>query len=490
MSWLARVFVLLTLVLPILALLFRIERWSIPAFDEVAGALIDTSVQAALSATAALIIGFFGALGLLALKRVPFRGTREIVELLSVLPNFVPVLFVILAALNFVKPFPFGFVGIVIAHVAVNVGLVSVVLARLIESKAGGIAELALVEGASRRQFLRRGLLPFLRGDLGLTFLYVFALCFSSFAVPLVLGGSHLKTIEVLIYEKVVINSDFGQALVLSAIQVVLLFGLAKLVSRVSSASPSRANNLSVLALPWAWAIPLSVSLLVVGVNVGGALVGFQSLQGLGITPSALISPILGTLVVALGAGVFTIFLLALVALGFPHRRFEELMNVYVVPTTAVTGFGVLLIGPMALAQQVGLLAICKIIFGTTIIYICALYRLRWASALGNLRSQVYVAETLGASEWLTFRKILWPQLLPDACFLAGIAAFWASGDFALSAIVSGEDVTLGLVAHQLLGSYRIEAASSVVLLLIVLGLFCFSVFWSLSHVYRKKSFS
>jgi hypothetical protein len=80
------------------------------------------------------------------------------------------------------------------------------------------------------------------------------------------------------------------------------------------------------------------------------------------------------------------------------------------------------------------------------------------------------------------------PQMWAKFTFLAGIAAFWASGDFALSTIISGRELTLAMNAKTLLGGYRLELASVVVLLSLLIGVFTYFVFVGLGHVSHSKS--
>ena len=76
--------------------------------------------------------------------------------------------------------------------------------------------------------------------------------------------------------------------------------------------------------------------------------------------------------------------------------------------------------------------------------------------------------------------------MFTPACRLAGIASFWAVGDFALGKLLLPQDVTLSLLIESLLSSYRLNAAMALMSLLLVLGICCYLFFWSLQFVYSK----
>src|SRR5690606_28137621 len=112
-----------------------------------------TTWQAFLSAAISLGLGVWGALGLLSVK----GRKREISKFIFLLPNFLPTLFVVLAMLNILNPFPYGIAGIVITHVLINTGLVAYILSEAFENRLGGIVELCMIEGASRFRVLVDG---------------------------------------------------------------------------------------------------------------------------------------------------------------------------------------------------------------------------------------------------------------------------------------------------------------------------------------------
>ena len=147
-------------------------------------------------------------------------------EVLVLLPNAAPVLLLLLAVIKFF-PWARGLPGILLAHVLLNSGLVAVALVTLFQNKLSGQAELAWIEGASKWRFFRVGVLSYLKTDITVLGLFVFAICFASFSVPLLLGGSRATTMETLIFQKIRLSGDWGEAVALASIQAAAIFAIS-----------------------------------------------------------------------------------------------------------------------------------------------------------------------------------------------------------------------------------------------------------------------
>jgi thiamine transport system permease protein len=150
-----------------------------------------------------------------------------------------------------------------------------------------------------------------------------------------------------------------------------------------------------------------------------------------------------------------------------------------------VTGFAMLIAW-----RALGFATYAKIVFALTLIAVPSFYRLYWDSALASLRSQRAVALTLGASESLTFWKIVLPQVMKPVCFIAGLSSLWAWGDFALSRTIAERDVTLGMMIQSLMSSYRFEIATFLVWILLFGGAVTFFIFEGAGRVFGQKSSS
>jgi thiamine transport system permease protein len=353
----------------------------------------------------------------------------------------------------------------------------------LLSTRVGRMAELAWVEGVSRKDFLIKVLIPLLWSDLLRIALFVFALCMTSFAVPLLLGGSQGTTIEVLIFENVRQSLNWSAALGLSALQTMIVLGLSLALHREQN---TKLQNFipPVPLLEWRGGLVFTFfpSAIVIGgmlLRLPQAFTEWNALTGYVIEWSWLTA---GSVMVGLLTGLFTMGLLIALLIAQPSGWLEKLMLGFVAPSTALVGFALLL-----LWRAGGVHSLIKVSIGLTLIFAPAFYRLYWHGMLQSLRGQVESAQVLGASPWKTAFEILLPQSIETCMFLAGIAAFWAWGDFALSAIVGENTMTLAMLTHGLASSYRLALATLVAWMLIAGGGITFLLFWGVGRVFGAR---
>lgn len=458
--------------LPYLLLLFSVREWTWPESGELAWALKNSIAQAAGSAALALVSAVPLALGLL---RVPTRWRGGFAWALLG-PSFFPPLFLLLAFLSWVDPFPVGLPGIILIQGFMNSGLVAVLVTQSFERKLAGLAEAAETMGASRRQFFG-SVLPLIRPDLASALALVFAMSFASFSIPFVVGGGKATTLEILIYEKIRISGEWGQALSLSLIQL-LIVGVFVILPRASfPVEETRARGLN------RWGLRAGVAAVILYLAMfwlpllRGIPAGWSALAQLpGIFPeiASLAGPSLG---IAGLTGVLCLCLFLALAFGGPDSGVPRLMRGWVAPSTALVGFAFLF--HFGDGSWSGYLA------GVTLLFLPGVYRMGMDRAVESLADQSRVARTLGASEFLIWREILVPQLWRPACFLSGIAGLWALGEFALGRVILGGTRTWALLSESLMSSYRIEAGLGVSSLILFSGSILFLAFWGVGHVRR-----
>ena len=432
-----------------------------------------TFLQAGLSAALALSLGLLGAYGLEAAHVKWGVANGRFLEALSLLPNVAPVLLFLLAVMKF-APGLTGLTGIVVIHALLNTGLVAASVLRLFRSKISALADLAWVEGCSRTRFFTRAVIPLLAGDLGLIFSFVFAICFTSLAIPLVIGGSRATTLEVLIWQSIRIEGDFSKALGIAILQLGSILAFTFLLRRRTTTSqaaksPSSHSLLSQFAgLP---VVLLPPALLIISLfdrPWSGAVRLFDndSLAG------ELLKAIFGSFVITIGTGFLVSFFMIALATTEPRGFFRKFLLGYVAPSSVITGFAMLIV-----SNKTGTATYLKICVAITLISVPALYRLYWDAAVSGLRSQRATARTLGASNWLTFRRVVFPQLARPLGFVAGLSSLWAWGDFALSRTIAERDMTLGMMIQSLMSSYRFDLATFLVWILIIGGAATFFFF-------------
>ena len=476
--WKSEVLFSFFLLSPFFILLFKVGALSSVSFEEVGSALKVTVLQSFASAAVSFIFGLWGALGF---RSVRSLKKRQALEILALLPTLLPSLFVVLSFVNGTSFY--GLWAIVAVHSLMNIGLVSVLIFHLIESQLGGWATRAYLEGSSQWYFFRKVVLTYLYKDFLLIFMAVFAFCFTSFTVPLLLGGVEFLTLETLIYEKIKISGLWGEAMTLSLIEsFFLIFFLIFVKTKFSFPETGSRFSAPFLKMRSGVFLILGISLLVLLSNPITLIEGFGKVGGIPLRGS-----VLWTLLIGLLVGGASFLLLSFMSFlswrqGVRETFFQKFLYIYIAPSAAILGFSGLLMA------QGG--SFFFLILALSLSFFPPLYRLKADSVLNTLEPQVSMAHLLGASEFFIFRSLIWPQTLKPFCFLAGLAAFWACGDFALSTILLETQTPLSLLVENLLSRYRLEEAMVISWIMLLVGLFCFFCWRTLGHVFGQRSLS
>lgn len=483
LSKILRASLALFLLFPFLFLVTQFPFTRMPDTSELLWALKNSLIQSSLSAMFSLLAGCWVALGLLTFGEHRNPLSRKGLEILCLLPNFLPPIFILLSILNVIDPFPIGIAGIVIVHTFMNFGLAAVLIARTIESKISGLVELAYVEGSSRWLFVSRVLIPVLKKDITLIGLFIFVVCFGSFSVPLIVGGGKGTTVEVLIYEKIRLSTDWGDAVLLALLQSCFIFIVSSvLVIQKTEVSRRAYANMGLLRSSSGIAVLLLLSYLYIYGYLEGLIAGLPMISTLYELQSAIIWNFLGSMAIGLGVGILSYISLFAIAYCWPKIWFEKFMNGYVAPSTSLACFSLLLIGP-----NEGVFSYIKISLALLLLSLNSLFRIGWGEKLNSLESQVTVAHSMGASRQQIFKEILFPQLSKQAGLIAGMASVWACGDFAVSRILAHRDLTIAMMTETLMSGYRLNQAIILSTLIVVSGILCFLFFVGGSNVLRRK---
>lgn len=456
---------------PYLIWIARISKWSMPASTEWWPALTTAFAQAILSSSVSLFAGW---ILFLALQTWPAGRPRTFVEFGLLLPNMVPPLFVALGLLNLVTyfvQFPYGVGAVISAHVLLNSGLVAIALDRLVHSRLGGMAEVCWIMGANPALFWRKVAWPYLRADLACLYLFVFSLCFTSFSLPLLLSGDRASTLEVVIYDTIRVEGRWDKAVLLAAFQALVLLAMAWLLPQPFWPPRPARQNLSYLSWrPGRWLVVVPAAVLFIG-WIAGAMAGFAADWDSDLI-SLLVPAALTTFILALAVGLLHLLIFLVIAFVSPHAKLRRFLNGYLSPSPVITGFALLLV-----PGEGDVWNILKTVMALTLISVPLLYRWIVHSALAGISGQIGMARTLGASWSSILFEIVWPQVSSPLMRACGLAALWASGDFALTGILAGNVTTLPLVMEDLIGNYRMEMAQVLMIPLVAIGLGTYYLF-------------
>ncbi|MGE4133511.1 MAG: ABC transporter permease [Bdellovibrionales bacterium] len=455
---------------------FAIPRWHFVPWPEVLRLFGVTLEQASLSTVATVGLGAFLYWALQSWVR---PDSVRMIESVLLLPNAFPPLFVAMCCLGYTDlwgQFPYGMGAVVVAHALLNSGLVALALQNLMQHRLGRLAEAAWTMGVRPIHFYRRVAWPLLRQEILLLTVFVFSIHLTSFSLPLLLGGSNSMTLEVGIFDAIRIHGRWDLALILAGLETLLVLGLATLVRRPFWPRARLSTGCLFLRSP-AFARPLC--LLPGIILLGGWLMGIRSFSMELIESeilSQLVDSVLLTVIIGLGAGLTLAILLAMIVFVSPSSRLSRFLNGYLAPSPAIAGFGLLLLDPDPILSQ------AMLILALALVTLPLLYRWLIHSRMQGLIHQVEVARSLGANWKQVFAHVTWPQMAPAVMQASGLAALWASGDFALAGILLNGEANLPLLIDDLMNRYQFEVAQLLLLPVLIIGI---GLYWSFERAGR-----
>lgn len=457
-----------------------------------------TLVQAALSAGLSVALAIPVAR---ALARRRFRGRGALITLLGapfILPVIVAVLGLLdvfgrsgwinaaLGALGLPSLHIYGLHGVVLAHVFFNLPLATRLILQgwqdIPAERFRLAAQLDCRPGDIRRLLER----PMLARSVPSALAVIFAICMTSFAVALTLGGGpRATTVELAIYQAFRFDFDLGRAALLSCLQIALTAAAAVIALRAARGEGFGAG-LDRPVMRWdargiglrlvdAGVIGLAALflLLPLAAIVAGGVPGLLALPRSVFVAAGL------SLIVALGSTAILLVLALPMAAALSGGRhgwidIAGLLGLAASPLVIGTGLFILIhpvADPFALALPVTAL-------------VNAISALPFALRILVPRAREIVARhgRLGLSLHMQgaafFRLVLLARMRPQIGFAAGLTAALSMGDLGVIALFADpERATLPLQIYRLMGAYRMEAAAGAALLLLVLSVALFWIF-------------
>ncbi|WP_417817971.1 thiamine/thiamine pyrophosphate ABC transporter permease ThiP [Tritonibacter scottomollicae] len=438
-----------------------------------------------------------------AMARRRFFGRRVLITLLGapfILPVIVAILGLLavfgrsgwvsdlLALFGFAPVQIYGLHGVVIAHVFFNLPLATRLILQGWQEIPAERFRLAAQLNAGPRAMWRLLEAPMLRQVLPGATAVVFAICLSSFAVALTLGGGPKSTtLELAIYQAFHFDFDLGRAAMLSGVQLGLTVIAALLALRVPpgdgfgggldravSRWDGRGIGSRLLDSLWISLAALFLILPLLAVLVAG-VPGLMSL------PSSVWSATWVSLqVAALSTTLLLLIALPLsasIALG--RKALGEvagILGLAASPLVIGTGLFVLvypIADPFALALPVT--AVVNMVMALPFALRILVPRVRQVM---QQNSRLALAlDMRGTAFWW---QVLLPRCRAQIGFAAGLTAALSLGDLGVIALFADPEVaTLPLQVYRLMGAYRMEAAQGAALLLFILSM---AAFWLLDR--------
>ncbi|MDB6452813.1 thiamine/thiamine pyrophosphate ABC transporter permease ThiP [Falsirhodobacter sp. 20TX0035] len=454
-------------------------------------ALRFTVLQAALSAVISVALAVPVAR---ALARRHFRGRGALIALLGA-PFLLPV---IVAVLGLLAVFGraglvnqalgtvglsipiYGLHGVVLAHVFLNMPLAVRLILQGWQAIPAERMRLALSLGLGPRDIARHLERPMLKAVLPGTLAVIFAICLTSFAVALTLGGGpRATTVELAIYQSLRFQFDLGRAASLAALQFLLCAAAVLLAGRFAAPSGfGRGLDRVIPFAPAGWrrsadAAVLTLATLFLAVPL--AMVAWRGLAGLGDLPPSVWGAAARSVGLALGATALTLGAALTLALS-PARWAGVVATLPLAASSLVMGTGLFLaLWPLLPPERVALPV--TLVVNATLALPFA-FRILHPAAQTLRQDYGRLADSLGLRGMARLRWLVLPRLRAPLGFAAGVSAALSMGDLGVIALFAAPDgPTLPLLVQQLMGAYRMEQAAGAALLLVVLSFALFFIF-------------
>ena len=424
-----------------------------------------------------------------ALARRRFRGRQLLITLLGA-PFLLPVIVAVLGLLaifgrggllndglvwlGFEPISIFGLHGVVLAHVFFNMPLaVRFILQGWLSIPAERF-RLAASLNAPVGRLLEW---PMLRAVVPSTFLVIFLICLTSFAVALTMGGGpRATTVELAIYQAVRFDFDLGRAALLACIQFALCVAAAALAWQVTGTDPI-GSGLDRVVQRWDRGRPIgdyaSIGLAAVFLLFPLVMIALRGVPGFLDMPGSVWAAALRSVTVAIGSA--TLCILMAVALALRGGAMVSVIGVMPLAASGlVVGTGAfLLVFPFVRPAEVALPV--TMLVNATLALPFALRSLAPAVAQVN-QDYGRLALSLSVDRWSWVALVILPRVRRPLGFAAGLAAALSMGDLGVIALFAGQaQETLPLAMYRLMGAYRMDAAASAALLLVGLS---FALFW------------
>ncbi|WP_170384693.1 thiamine/thiamine pyrophosphate ABC transporter permease ThiP [Ruegeria atlantica] len=460
-------------------------------------ALRFTLVQAVLSAVFSVALAIPVAR---ALARRRFPGRRALIALLGA-PFILPVIVAILGLLQVfgragwisevlglfgLSPLRiYGLHGVVLAHVFFNLPLATRLILQAWQEIPAERFRLAAQLGCNGTAMFRLIELPMLRRILPGVLAVIFAICLTSFAVALTLGGGpRATTIELAIYQAFTYDFDLGRAALLSALQLALTVVAALAALRFSQGDGFGAG-LDRAIRRWDGGSPLfdvfwigtaaAFLLLPLAAVVISGLVGLFEMPAL-VFRAALIS------VLVAAASTAVLLLLALpmaTAVATGRYGIVELCGILgLAASPLVIGTGLfILIRPVANPTTLALPVTALV---NAVMALPFALRILVPAAQDVVTRHGRLALSLDMDKKTFFTRVLLPRMQPQIRFAAGLSAALSMGDLGVIALFADPHIaTLPLQIYRLMGAYQMQAAAGAALLLLLLSM---GAFWLLDR--------
>ena len=342
--------------------------------------------------------------------------------------------------------------------------------------------------------------LPAVTGTLPGLSITVFLLCFTSFSIVLVLGGSpKFNTLEVSIYEAIKLDFDLGRALGLALTQLgicaVLIFLGSKLSHNnrlIATQSPHRHYKLNstltaslqcmiILTFGLIFLLPL-LAVIKDGLSADFVRLALDSNFQIAFFTSLIIASISTVLVlcssVLIAVTYTTLATQQRLGNSILSKPLLKLLNfsstLYLAVPSLVLGLGFFLLARNTGGPQT-VWAVAALITSNVLMVLPFAVMVLAPAMVKSANRYDKLAFSLGLRRWDRWQMIESTLLKPELIYIASLAFCMSLGDLGVIALFGSQDfITLPWLLYQKMGSYRTDEAAGIALIMLTLTLAVF----------------
>lgn len=387
----------------------------------------------------------------------------------------------------------YGLHGVVLAHVFFNLPLATRLLLQGWANIPAEQFRQAAQLGFSDKDVRRHLEWPMLRRAVPGAAAIIFAICVSSFAVALTLGGGpKATTVELAIYQAFRFDFDLSKAANLGLVQLGLAIGAGLLALLLAKDGAVTGAGLGRVQERWDGKTPVARGLDSMWITLGalfllvpmGAIVakgGFGILD----LPVAVWRSAVSSIIIAVSSAAICMTLaLSIAVAAVRHRWIEGIGLVAIASSPLVIGTGLFIVlypfvAPDTLAFPVTALV-------NAVMALPFALRALIPSMAETHATFARLGTSVGLSRMQFFRLVMMPRARPVLGFAGGLAAALSMGDLGVVTLFAASDqATLPLQVFRLMGAYRMGDAAAAAVLLALLS---FGAFWMCDAWGRKRA--
>ncbi|MCY4288894.1 MAG: thiamine/thiamine pyrophosphate ABC transporter permease ThiP [Aestuariivita sp.] len=388
----------------------------------------------------------------------------------------------------------FGLHGVVLAHVFFNLPLATRFILQGWQEIPAERFRLAASLGMDTQAINRHLEWPMLKKVLPCAFVVIFAVCTTTFAVALILGGGpRATTVELAIYQSLRFEFDLRRAAFLALMQIGIMVLLAFIAHRIL-APALLSHRMDRPVIRWDGR-GFAIRMIDYGVIVGAigfllmpiTMVMIQGLPKILSLPAVVWESLFRSLIVAVSSTIIVLGILIPMSYAAARRPRQSvwiesagLMSFAVSSLVLGTGLFVV-INPIMRPDMLALPITALVNALATLPFALRSVLPAFCQAEADYGR---LADSIGLTPWARLKFIFLQRSKREIGFIAGLAAALSMGDLGVITLFALPDTpTLPLQIYRLMGAYRMQEAAGASVLLLLCS---FGLFWLLDQGARR----